>query len=128
MLTDCRAAPRVGRNSLALEDKKARNQSSPSKSIACQIRNGVGGKYAYCCSVSRVGKNSLTSKMEKLDGEEEGKARGISYSFHSSADRQGERFQRHACRRSTLIDYFVDAPRYSSFRLGLAYTIRNEVF
>lgn len=39
----CRAAPRVGRNSLALEDTKARNQSSPSKLIACLIRNAVGG-------------------------------------------------------------------------------------
>lgn len=40
----CRAAPRVGRNSLALEDTKARNQSSPSKLIACLIRNEVGGE------------------------------------------------------------------------------------
>lgn len=59
----CRAAPRVGRNSLALEDTKARNQSSPSKLIACLIRNAVGGggggKYADCRSVSRVSKKSL---------------------------------------------------------------------
>lgn len=39
----CRAAPRVGRNSLALEDAKAHNQSSLSKLIACFIRNEVGG-------------------------------------------------------------------------------------
>lgn len=58
--------------------------------------------------MSRVGKKSLASKMEKLDEEDEGKARDISCSFHSSADRQGEKFQRHACRHSTLIDYFVD--------------------
>lgn len=34
---------RVGRNSLALEDTKAHNQSSPSKLIACLIGNEVGG-------------------------------------------------------------------------------------
>lgn len=78
----CRAAPRVGWNSLALEDTKARNQSSPSKLIACLIRNEVGGKYADCRSVSRVSKNSLASKMEKLDEEDEGKARDFWY-IHS---------------------------------------------
>lgn len=60
------------------------------------------------------------------DEDDEGKARGFSFSFHSSADRQEESSNvTYAGRHSTLIDCLVDAPRYSSCRLGLAYTIRN---